>query len=590
MDYGHSELNSLTSGFGKYDIAALRFGYAREVELKDGSFAKVESSLTETEKVLGEGKAVKNFGFCTDENAGGSIRCNRFDEGSSATEIAQFHERQYHDNYKYRNFRNGRADFTEWGTAQAISSRNSMFKAARAIYEEYEFYESIFGQDVMEAGCSPEELAKYPICKEINDKHDAIKLVGKFFLDILKTPDLSCALAKKESADKLEKVVTLASLYNDSLKYELTYVPSSCFDPNVKAAFEKDGLIVVAQAGRFFNSVKENNPLYNNESDIAVRGIWIDKLLAMKMLTLRYFGLGMTEDLQGALADVTEIKEELLDYISHITLGTELANPLPFQTEAGEEVLVPYAIDSSYVIPEQASEQVSRYFGLGVINNTKLNQQELKMAARFIQTADLARKDAADAFLKHIGVYKKGITTPFEKTDLQILKHKDYYYAANNENTIAQTMISTAQAKDILGSLNKELITKVLKAKKGIFTIPATFTEKEIMATKVPVSLLGQLLELTRKGVKITEERFITLLGEEMGKNAFAAFGLGEAGLTKIINFIDKEQSAPAGAGSKVKFLYSLDASVLEKFLSNTLDDTIARYLEGIEILPSLSL
>ena len=39
MDYGASELNDAV--LGKYDIAALRYGYANEIEMKNGSIQKV---------------------------------------------------------------------------------------------------------------------------------------------------------------------------------------------------------------------------------------------------------------------------------------------------------------------------------------------------------------------------------------------------------------------------------------------------------------------------------------------------------------------------------------------------------------------
>ena len=65
MDYGASELNELPV-LGKYDIAALRYGYANEVEMKDGSIKKVTGN--DLLKKLDR----KNYLFCTDENAGGS--------------------------------------------------------------------------------------------------------------------------------------------------------------------------------------------------------------------------------------------------------------------------------------------------------------------------------------------------------------------------------------------------------------------------------------------------------------------------------------------------------------------------------------
>ena len=72
------------SVFGKYDIAALRFGYSRKVEVaSSGELVKISSTLQELKDQLNqEQKSVKSYQFCTDENAGLSGLCNRFDEGT----------------------------------------------------------------------------------------------------------------------------------------------------------------------------------------------------------------------------------------------------------------------------------------------------------------------------------------------------------------------------------------------------------------------------------------------------------------------------------------------------------------------------
>ena len=55
--------------------------------------------------------------------------------------------------------------------------------------EDWEFFASIFGDDVMISGCSPQQTAQFPVCKMVNDRRDAVKIAAEFFLEVLKTPD-----------------------------------------------------------------------------------------------------------------------------------------------------------------------------------------------------------------------------------------------------------------------------------------------------------------------------------------------------------------------------------------------------------------
>ena len=110
MDYGLSQLNELPI-FGKYDIAALRFGYARKVEDNLGNIVDLGSSSLLDFQQTNPATKLKKYRFCTDENAGLSIECNRFDEGTSITEIVKSEIRNYENSYKYANMRDGREEF-----------------------------------------------------------------------------------------------------------------------------------------------------------------------------------------------------------------------------------------------------------------------------------------------------------------------------------------------------------------------------------------------------------------------------------------------------------------------------------------------
>ena len=463
-----------------------------------------------------------------------------------------------------------------------------MFRSARLVYEEYEFFESIFGKALMEQGCTPEMIAQYPICKDINDRKDAALLVGKMFLDILKTPDLTCAVADESAPTETKKLVKLVEIYKEKLQYNLSYVPTSCFDENVVAAFFEDKLIVKGEAGKFFNSIKDPNPIYPYATDIAVRGTWADKLLAMKMLTERYFGNSSTEELQGSLSDITSIKAELMNYIEHITLGTSLDNPIFFKTQLGEAYAEKYAIDSSYVIPEQPLMSVIRFLGLPSDSNVELNKQELFTAAISNQTSDIAMKNTARDFIHSFGVFRTTLTQSYSANDMKILNSNESVYIATKRNKLAWHMIDSSLALGFLSTLDPQVILKVYKIKTGNFEFPADFTIEEQRAAQIPLMYLEQLYSLALQNAPLTEEMLVEQIGEESGKLFYAAFLLGPEKLLKVINFIKVANTAPSNADEDTKKLYALDVQILADFLTEKLPAKVELYLKTLDYLPAL--
>ncbi|MCO4754473.1 MAG: zinc-dependent metalloprotease, partial [Bacteriovoracaceae bacterium] len=297
MDYAFDPLNESTV-FGKYDIAALRFGYAREVELnramtndgtlpedvKDKEFVKIETSLYDLTNALDAANEARSQGtgedtpvleeklasyqFCTDSNAGLSASCNRFDEGSTLVEIVNHYIDKYETYYRYRNFRDGRNTFQAEGLGGYTIARYHEFNRIRGIFEEWEFFASIFGADLMAQGCGPAELALYPICKDINERRDSVKIAGDFFLKVLKMPDHTCALAKADAPTKVVELRTLSKIYDD-VKFSIKHVTKSCFDPAVKKEVAGDNFVVVGEAGKFLNGFKDNSPIHIYSNDRA---------------------------------------------------------------------------------------------------------------------------------------------------------------------------------------------------------------------------------------------------------------------------------------------------------------------------------
>ncbi len=98
MDYT-DEFYELQGGPGKYDVAAVRFGYNGSIDTKADPITGV----------------VRDLKFCTDHQVLEDVLCQRFDKGATYNEIIAKLAERYHVNYALRNFRRDRVSFGSIG-------------------------------------------------------------------------------------------------------------------------------------------------------------------------------------------------------------------------------------------------------------------------------------------------------------------------------------------------------------------------------------------------------------------------------------------------------------------------------------------
>jgi uncharacterized protein YaiE (UPF0345 family) len=135
MDYSYSNLNQLPI-MGKYDIAALRYGYARQVEEENGQLRMLMgSNLAE----LAQSTKLKTYDFCTDENVGTDPLCNRFDEGTDNVEIVQHYINAYNKRIDEIRKRGRRYDFNAYsGDLGYINYIFGSFANIRTFFDHYD--------------------------------------------------------------------------------------------------------------------------------------------------------------------------------------------------------------------------------------------------------------------------------------------------------------------------------------------------------------------------------------------------------------------------------------------------------------------
>jgi hypothetical protein len=297
MDYSYRTTNELPL-MGKYDVAALRYGYARQVALQDGSTLNVSSTLADA---AAQGATLKEFQYCTDEHVSVNAGCKRFDEGSTLTEIASHFIKEYEDSYKRRNFRNGVRRFSIFDEAAYRARRDDLFYSLRVFLEVYNSILARF------SNIDQSVIDGVPFIKDLKE---AATLAGQEMLNAVATPDISCAIAP--AADPTNTIVdTLPLRFLDGF---LGKQNISCTNPDVAGLLSDNGLKSVVQIGKSFESLKD--PLSDNPyaDQIDVRGIRTDKELALDYLLKRKMDIMIFDkwDNQKSFLDQDDVGLQLL--------------------------------------------------------------------------------------------------------------------------------------------------------------------------------------------------------------------------------------------------------------------------------------
>lgn len=195
MDYAASEFDELPI-FGPYDRAALRFAYARQLEVPYGDAPKDANGkpagsrptvllplheldlaylnnsasvrygqLNAVKSLLDKGESLsswqsldssfqdqlkkgslarKPYDFCTDGNVSLNSNCKRFDEGTNLSEIMDFRRQNYIDSYERRNTRLDKQEFWDSSILGYTVGRLNEFSEARDFIEDFERIDTIF--------------------------------------------------------------------------------------------------------------------------------------------------------------------------------------------------------------------------------------------------------------------------------------------------------------------------------------------------------------------------------------------------------------------------------------------------------------
>lgn len=469
MDYSHSSLNQLPI-MGKYDIAALRYGYNRQVELKDGTITALPKGTSlESFKKANEDR-VKDFQFCTDEHVEVNPGCNRFDDGAGLKAIAEHFVKTYKKNYTKRNFRNRRANFNSYdGDVNYYFGAEYTFESLRRFFEIYDRISNLYpglteidwDQEIANAQDEAQRENMRSNKEFFEGMKGAAQVAADFYTEILTTPDVHCAVVEK-ATNQLAGIIPLSNLSDEA---------ESCFSE--KARLNPD-YMVIGQTGKFLNNKRFSETLPGelnaDPSQISVRGIWMDKVLAAEYLTKRVLGISSFDDYRSNFLDYPvfagKITEALNGFIldSHnLKVDVTLANGKTVEVENT------FALGKTHMIESSMHPGLNRFLG---INKVEFDLRELLIPTfkkGFAQADDLMANRGA---LNALKVYE---LNPSVMVNTSLIKEVSEFkdkegrlvarFGAAEENETALEFMQLRAIRQVIDGFKRDQVVSVYVAR-----------------------------------------------------------------------------------------------------------------------------
>ncbi len=477
MDYGYRTTNELQV-MGKYDIAALRFGYKNELETADEQGQPTGQYVSLEDWRKNPATKIRDYRYCTDEHVDVNPGCKRFDEGTSLTEVAQHWVRMHDESYLRRNFRNGLESFSLFDDATQVSKLSLIFRSLRANFERYEDIKKTYGLD--------DNAAEWQSAEFLKDLKQATQIAARFFIKVMQTPDTLCALAKATDLNTIVAVVPLRLITTNAI---------SCSDKeNVRL---NPAFAVVGQAGKSFQSLKDPHSDNAYMDQVDVRGIWIDKLMAAEALTNRLTGISSFDEFTDNYLDMADMRDEVQKALSGLLLD-EVVAPIEIKTTSGQTLATEVPVQlynvkarmNGHNILAPLHGGVKRAFGIpnvGIDFQAKLAgilKQNLPSGAQESDATSLMNATAALS-----GLPDGSELTGYKTTDIGL---KRIY--VNRKSTVSLQMVDDHIAVKVLSQLKAEKIAEIAQAVMENKPLAEEATDTEKAAYALGIETLARFL------------------------------------------------------------------------------------------------
>ena len=472
MDYGYNSTNELQL-MGKYDVAALRYAYAEQLETSSGEMISLEDHRKDPSKELRE------FKFCTDEHVAVNPNCNRFDEGTSLSEIALHWVNAYETGYYRRNFRNGRLNFSLLDDEKHIQRSQLIFSSLRSFFERYESIKQTFGLS--------DNAKEWEEISFLKDLKAATLIAGNFFVRVLQTPDTLCAIASKAQPDQVVAVVPIRAI---------SQFATSCFDSeNIQMI---PNYTVVGEGGKSFQSRKDPRNANPYMDQIDVRGTWTDKILAAHALVGRLTGVELFDKFTGSFLDMDDMKAPLTAALSQLILD-EVTPDVPFFMSSGEVLTAPIRVQffssqdimNGHKIEKPLSPSLQKNLN---IPNTGIDFQIYLGQLLKSELTTSSQRNNKDSLLNSMKI-SRGLrvgNTPSDFLGTNIA-HETYY--ARKGAALANTLLANIELNNLFNAIGETKLKVILEDVKAKKPAPANASPNEKVAYQVGERVIQKFLD-----------------------------------------------------------------------------------------------
>ena len=538
MDYN---ADRFATTFQKYDLAALRFGYGRQVETQDGSLVSLEAADAKRRQELSQGNItgeiqygalhqigkehdLRYFAFCTDGHVSLNSNCNRFDAGTNNDDIVQYYIDSYHDSYDTMNVRHNRQTLFEDHILPYTINRLRGFSDIRQFVEDTATVEELFAFDQNDLAefCPGHE--NYWFCAS----QRAVEKAADTFLTAAGLNDIYLHVTYRMNSDDsraLTKVHSLEDILTRLYRLNASKLDEGFELGQIVTAYEqapeklKELLLkadiveayqdllyadVTANKGRLLNGIKApasspNHP-YVNERDVL--GMWPDKLLAMRQLLTRKSPRSTTGRTYYALADYPKVKEQLEGMLCQMTMGNTVQDinqylTKPVLSDSCKAVDAKYYVnDVDYAdqhieaLPSYATS-LGRYFGFPqssyeMKGKSNLLQMMLKQVVLASRDSDYRGEEKARVWREYVGIHLASDSVAASKQ----IALQGKIYVATEENQLALMLIDQITTLKALIADSPELMKHQMNSKGETFqqlVVDPIIARDERVITYLPV-------------------------------------------------------------------------------------------------------
>jgi hypothetical protein len=286
MEYVSQEGQQLMPG--GYDLAAIRWIYNDEVELKNGQIIKIDTSKKIADNKVGQ---LKYYQFCTDEQRilVTDPMCNSFDQGTTVKDSVRFQVEQVYNSmssmYRYDKrtagspegmlVNNGlslKAKYDQWrGFLRKYTGTNKSYLQGFTVQSYAALIKSIEAKGGAEAAALKEHL-------------EVRNMIVRFLVDIAFISNKYCVVM---DSDKEEKLIELEKIRKELFGIQDFSVISSCTSPSAAKYIEDSGYTLVREFGHFLDQGQFSQDPSRLLEPIDFGGTRGLRSLSMALMTLR---------------------------------------------------------------------------------------------------------------------------------------------------------------------------------------------------------------------------------------------------------------------------------------------------------------